>query len=376
MTVDPVIVAALRTPIGTSGGMFAGIEAVDLLAPVLARLVERLPDEAVEEVVIGNVRGPGGNIARVAALAAGLDQSVPAITVDRQCGSGLAAIEYAARAAMGGREGLVLAGGTQSASTQPITLWPAHGGAEPVAYERAPFAPEAIGDPDMGVAADRMAARFGITRDRQDAYAARSHERAVAAQQRGDFDFEIVPIDGQRADDRPRAGFAFERLARFKPIFVPDGTVTAANSCGINDGAAAVAMLDGATASRLGLPGLKVRSVASVGCDPNEPGWGIVPAVRKALTDAGLGIDDIDIIEFNEAFASQMCVCADELGFDEQRICVQGGALALGHPWAASGAVLVTRLFTQLVTQGGGRFGLAGIGIGGGQGSAMVVEKC
>lgn len=371
----PVILAALRTPIGSRGGMLRAVEASDLLASVLTALTDRVPGVPITEVIMGNIRGPGGNLARVAALATGLDPAVPAVTIDRQCGSGLAAIEYAVLALKAGRRGLVFAGGVQSASTQPLTLWPGRDGAEPVPYERAPFAPAAIGDPEMGVANDAMAARFGIGRARQDAYASRSHTRAVEAQRRGDF-AEIVPVAGRETDERPRAGFTPERLARFRPAFVPDGTVTAANSCGVNDGAAAVALVDADTARGLGVRGLVVRAVATVGCDPNEPGWGIVPAARQALAAAELGIDDIEVIEFNEAFAGQMCVCADALGIDERRICPQGGALALGHPWAASGAVLVTRLFSQLVVQRAGRYGLAAIGIGGGQGTAMVVETC
>ena len=372
---SPVIIGAARTAIGTSGGMFRDVEVVELLAPVLRNLADA-HDVPINEVVAGNVRGPGGNVARVAALAAGLDVAIPAVTVDRQCGSGMAAVEYATLIARSGRRGMVLAGGTQSASTQPLTFWQGVDGADPIEYDRAPFAPACIGDPEMGAANDLMAQRLGITRERQDAYASRSHARAVQALADGSYASELVAVNGLTRDERPRDRFTTERLARFRPIFLPDGTVTAANSCGVNDGAAAVAMVDEQTWRELGVPGLRVLSVVSVGCDPNEPGWGIVPAVQAALAEARLGIDAIDVIEFNEAFAGQMCACADALGIDEQLICPQGGALALGHPWAASGAVLVTRLFTQLVTQQAGRFGVAAIGIGGGQGSAMVVEAC
>ena len=167
-----------------------------------------------------------------------------------------------------------------------------------------------------------------------------------------------------------------DRLARLRPLHRADGTVTAGNSCGINDGAAVVAMVDSSTWHRLDRPGLRILAVATAGVDPRLPGLGLVPAVRLALRRAGLELDDVDVIEFNEAFAGQILACCDELGLDDHRVCVEGGALALGHPWGASGAVLVVRLFTQLVRRGRGRFGLAAVAAGGGQGVAMVVEAC
>ena len=167
-----------------------------------------------------------------------------------------------------------------------------------------------------------------------------------------------------------------DRLARLRPLHRADGTVTAGNSCGINDGAAVVAIVDSTTWQRLDRPGLRILAVATTGVDPRLPGRGLVPAVRLALRRAGLELDDVDVIEFNEAFAGQILACCDELGLDEHRVCVEGGALALGHPWGASGAVLVVRLFTQLVRRGRGRFGLAAVAAGGGQGVAMVVEAC
>ena len=177
-------------------------------------------------------------------------------------------------------------------------------------------------------------------------------------------------------DDRPREGLTVERLARLRPTFREGGTVTAGNSCGISDGAAAVALVDADTHARLGLPGLRVLAAATCGVDPRRPGIGLVPAVRQAVSAAGIGIDELDVIEINEAFAGQVLACCDELGIDPARVCPQGGALALGHPWGASGAVLVVRLFTQLVLQDAGRYGLAAIAAGGGQGVALVVERC
>jgi acetyl-CoA C-acetyltransferase len=228
----------------------------------------------------------------------------------------------------------------------------------------------------MGAAADDLAAEAGVGRERQDGYAARSHAAAWTTQQAGGFAAELVAVGGVEADERPRAGMTRDRLARLRPLHRADGTVTAGNSCGINDGAAVVAMVDSSTWQRLDRPGLRILAVATTGVDPRLPGRGLVPAVRLALRRAGLELDDVDVIEFNEAFAGQILACCDELGLDEHRVCVEGGALALGHPWGASGAVLVVRLFTQLVRRGRGRFGLAAVAAGGGQGVAMVVEAC
>ena len=367
----PVVVAALRSPIGTAGRSLATVPAAELAAPVLAAVAEGLPDP--REVVLGNCTGPGGDVARVAALTAGLPATVPALTVDRQCASGLAAVALGTHL-VAAEPGVVLAGGVESASTAPWRFWPPTPDAEPVRYERAPFAPEAIGDPDMGPAADALARACGISREQQDAYAARSHARAAAAQQAGGFAAEIVPVAGVDRDDRPRAGLTVDRLARLRPAFGRDGTHTAGNSCGINDGAAVVAIADAATHRRLGLPGLRVLATATAGADPNHPGRSLVPAARQALDRAGLTWGDLAVVEFNEAFAGQILACCRELGLDPERVCPQGGALALGHPWGASGAVLVVRLFTQLVRQGGGRYGLAAIAAGGGQGVAVVVE--
>jgi acetyl-CoA C-acetyltransferase len=371
----PVVVAALRTPIGSAGHGLAGVDAASLAAPVLRTLAGTLPDGLpVRDVVLGNCMGPGGDVARVAALAAGLPVEVPALTVDRQCGSGLAALDVGA-ALLASGPGAVLAGGVESASTAPWRSWPPVDGAAPVRYERAPFAPAELGDPEMGLAADLLAAERRITRERQDAYAARSHARAAATRDGGGFDAELVPVGGLARDERPRP-VTIERLARLRPAFRPDGTVTAGNSCGVNDGAAAVVLVDAATHRALGVPGLRVLATATAGVDPNRPGLGLVPAARLALDRAGLGLADVDVVELNEAFAGQVLACCDELGLDEERVCPQGGALGLGHPWGASGAVLAVRLFSQLVREQKGETGLAAIAVGGGQGVAMVVQAC
>lgn len=372
----PVIVDALRTPIGNRGGIFRELDTAELAAPVLRRLTDGLPAGLMpSEVVLGNVRGPGGNPARVAALAAGLDPVVPAVSVDRQCGSGMAALEYAWHRCRS-VPGVVVAGGVQSVSTQPLTSWPATADRPAQPYERAPFAPPPWLDPEMGLAADLLAAEHGIGRERQDCYALRSHQRAVGSRDAGVFDVEIVDIDGQHLDERPRSGFTAARLARFPPQFREGGTVTAASSCGVSDGCAAVVMVDGATHQEIGVPGLRVLGCVSVGCDPDRPGWGIVPAVQAVVEQTGVGLDELAAIEFNEAFAGQVLACADGLGLDERSICPQGGAIGLGHPWAASGAILTVRLFSELVRSGRGGYGLAAIAIGGGQGSAMIVQSC
>ena len=378
----PVIVAARRTPIGTAQRSLAALTAPELAAAVIADLAADLaaaPRErgapGIGEVVLGNCTGPGGDVARVAALQAGLPATVPGLTVDRQCASGLAAVVLAV-AALRSEPGVVLAGGVESASTAPWRFWPPAAGGAPTRYERAPFAPATVGDPDMGPAADLLARDSGVSRRCQDEYAARSHARAAATQRAGGFDAEIVPVGGVARDERPRAGLSVDRLARLRPAFGPGGTVTAGNACGVNDGAALVTVVDAETHRRLGVPGLRVLATATAGVDPNRPGLGIVPAARLALDRAGLGLDQVDGVEFNEAFAGQVLACCAGLGLDPARVCPEGGALALGHPWGASGAVLAVRLFTQLVRRPGGRHGLAAIAAGGGQGVAMVVEAC
>ncbi len=381
---SPVVVAARRTPVGTAGRSLAAYDVTALSVPVLQALVADVAEAAaesapVDEVLLGNCMGPGGDPARVAALAAGLGVEVPGVTVDRQCGSGLEAIAQAAtRVAVGG--GFVLAGGVESASTAPTraALLP-DGRREP--YDRARFAPDEYGDPGMGEAADALAAARGITRERQDAYAARSHALAVAAQTAGVYAPELVAVGAVTSDERPRPGLDDARLARFRPAFTPNGTGTAGNSCGISDGAAAVAVVDEATRARWGVPGLAVRAVAAVGVDPRLPGFGPVPAVGAVLEACGLSITDVGALEITEAFAAQVLACTDAWGLDplagpgEQVVCAQGGAIALGHPWGASGALLVVRLFSRMVRLDGPRFGVATCAVGGGQGVAVVVER-
>lgn len=374
----PVLVAARRTPIGTARRAFAQHTVDALAAPVLAAVAAAVAPagRSIDDVVLGNCMGPGGDLARVAALRAGLGAHVPGVTVDRQCGSGLDAVMQAASRVRAGDAALVLAGGAESASTAPRRHWPDSG----ERYERARFAPPGFPDPDMGPAADRLAAIRGISRARQDAWAARSHERAAAAQDRGVFDAEVVEVDGVARDDRPRATLHLARLARFRPAFAePDdtgaGTVTAGNSCGFSDGAAAMAVTTERIARELGLPALRVRAAAVAAGDPALPGLGAEHAAHAALARAGLAAHELGFVEITEAFAAQVLAVSDGLGLDEELISADGGAIALGHPWGASGAVLLVRLAARMLAADDARPGLAACSIGGGQGVAMIVER-
>ncbi|MFD1626193.1 thiolase family protein [Azospirillum griseum] len=392
MSQRAIIIAARRSPVGRIGGSLRDLPVEDLAAPVIrAALADaRLEPDAVDEVLLGNAVGPGGNVARLSALAAGLPVSVPGVTVDRQCGSGLEAINLAARLVQAGAGEIIVAGGVESTSTAPWRVAkPTSLYRSPTFYDRARFAPESIGDPSMGEAAENVAAAYGITRERQDAYALTSHRKAVAAQDSGRFVREIVPLtlpDGTviDRDDGPRRDSSLERLARLRPVFRDNGTVTAGNACPINDGAAAVVVVSERIHQALGgPPGLWVVDSQAAGVDPHLLGTGPIPAVRKLLArHPGLSLDAIDRVEFNEAFAAQVLACLDTLGLDADRVCVGGGALALGHPYGASGAILMTRLFSELLHNTllfptgpeRPRRGLATLGIGGGLGLATLVE--
>jgi acetyl-CoA C-acetyltransferase len=366
---DPVIVSARRSPIGTRGRGLASLRVDDLASPVIRAALADAEAvlgarPAVADVVLGNCMGPGGNPGRVAALAAGLGVAIPGGTVDRQCGSGLAAVLDATIAIRAGDDRPRVAGGVESASTAPVRS------ADGIPYARAPFAPRGFPDPGMTEAADALATVDGISRARQDAHAARSHRRALAARAAGRFDAELVPLAGVRDDDA--IGRAAPLLARMPPL-LPGGTVTAGTSTRISDGAAAVVVAPAGSA-----PGLAVRGAAIVGCDPALPGIGAAPAIRSALAHIGVEVADIAAFEIVEAFAAQSLAVLARLGIadDDERVCADGGALALGHPWGASGAVAVVRLFSRLVRAGApaGTLGVAAASVGGGMGIAAVVE--
>jgi 3-oxoadipyl-CoA thiolase len=396
---DAWIVSAVRTPIGRYGGALRAVRPDDLAALVLRAAVERAGVEPglVEDVILGNANGAGEenrNVARMAALLAGFPVSVAGQTVNRLCGSGLQAINSAAHAIMAGDGDLFVAGGVESMTRAPWVMLKPEAGYERgehtlvdttlgwrfvnprLAAEHHPYS--------MGETGENVAEQCGVSREDQDAFALLSHQRAIAAIESGRLADQIVPVvvaqpKGDSVvvdrDEHPRADTGPEALARLKPAFRDGGSVTAGNSSGINDGAGALVLVDAERAGKLGLtPMARIVSTAVSGVDPAVMGLGPVPATRKALDRAGLGVADIDLVELNEAFASQSIACVRELGLDMERVNVNGGAIALGHPLGMSGARLVTMLVHELERRGG-RYGLATMCIGVGQGIATIVER-
>ena len=394
------IVEAVRTPIGRYGGALASVRPDDLAAVVLRAVVGRagLDPALVEDVVLGCANQAGEDnrdVARMALLLAGFPVEVGGLTVNRLCGSGLQAINSAAHAIAVGDGDVFIGGGVESMTRAPYVQLKAAGpwdrGAREVADTTLgwrfvnPRLAEQHHPYSMGETAENVAQRWGISRERQDAFALESQQRAVAAIEAGRFDEQIVPVEvaGRKGetvvvdrDEHPRADSTLEALARLKPAFAEGGgTVTAGNASGINDGASAVLLVEAERARELGLkPLARVVSTAVAGVDPAIMGVGPVPATRKALERAGLGVADLDLIELNEAFASQSLVCIDELGLDPARVNVNGGAIALGHPLGMSGGRLITML-THELRRTGGRYGLATMCIGVGQGIATIVER-
>jgi 3-oxoadipyl-CoA thiolase len=396
---DAYIVAALRTPVGRYGGALKDVRPDDLAALIIRALVERtgVDPAGIEDVYMGCANQAGEdnrNVARMAALLAGLPIEVAGATVNRLCGSGLEAVNMAARAAMLGEGQLFIAGGVESMTRAPFVFGKPEG-----AFSRRP--PEVfdstIGwrfvNPRMralghtlalGETAEVVAEQYDISREAQDRFALESQRRAAAAISAGHFAAEVVPVPlegpkGQQSlfetDEHPRPDTTLEALAKLKPAFKAGGTVTAGNSSGVNDGAAALLLATPEAARRHGLqPLARIVGMAVAGVDPSRMGLGPIPATRKALERAGLRAADLDLIELNEAFASQSIACINELGLDPARVNVNGGAIALGHPLGASGARLLTTLVHELRRRGG-RYGLATMCIGVGQGIATVVER-
>ena len=392
------IVSAVRTPIGRYGGALASVRPDDLAALVIAAAVERagIEPDLIDDVVLGNANGAGEenrNVARMAALLAGFPVSVPGQTVNRLCGSGLQAINIAAHAIMVGDGEVFVAGGVESMTRAPLVMLKPE-----AAFERGtrslvdttlgwrfvnPRMAEQYPPESMGETGENVAERCGVSRADQDAFALRSQQRTAAAIDAGHFDGQLVPVpvthrDGSVAlvarDEHPRGDTTADGLARLKPAFRRGGTVTAGNSSGINDGAAAVVLVEADRARALGLkPLARVVSTAVAGVDPSVMGLGPVPATRRALERAQLRVEDLDLIELNEAFASQSVACVRELGLDMERVNVNGGAIALGHPLGMSGGRLVTSLVHELRRRGD-RYGLATMCIGVGQGIATIVE--
>lgn len=342
--------------------MLKGYEPHELAAPLLKYLADGL-EEKIDDVILGNVVGPGGNIARLSALEAGLPLSVPGLTLDRQCSAGLEAIRLACYYIQGGAGTCYIAGGTESASTSSFS-------------KRARFSPDTIGDPDMGAAAENVAEMYNISRESQDAYAQLSYERSWNAYETELMAEELISIGRHMHDEEFFRKRKMETLLkRAKPIFKKDGTVTAANSCGIHDGAAAVLVMEEETAIKNGYrPILRFADSAVAGVHPNYPGFAPVPAIQAILERNYLTIDDIDVIEINEAFASKIAACANELSIPYEKLNVNGGALTIGHPYGASGAVMITKLFYDIQRRPPSKYVLAAIGSGGGVGVAVLFE--
>jgi 3-oxoadipyl-CoA thiolase len=396
---DPWIVAAVRTPIGRYGGALARVRPDDLAATVIRAVVDRsgIDPQRIEDVILGCANQAGEDnrdVARMALLLAGLPVEVGGLTVNRLCGSGLQAINSAAHAIQVGDGDVFIGGGVESMSRAPYVQLKAES-----PFDRGPreMADTTLGwrftNPalaamhhpySMGETGENVAERWGVSRERQDAFGLASQRNAVAAIEAGRFDDQIVPVSVPQPkgepvvvarDEHPRAGTSAEALSKLRAAFRDGGTVTAGNSSGINDGASAVLLAEADTARELGLrPLARVVSTAVAGVDPAVMGIGPIPASRKALERAGITVDDLDLVELNEAFASQSLVCIDELGLDPATVNVNGGAIALGHPLGMSGARLITMLVHEL-RRTGGRYGLATMCIGVGQGIATVVER-
>jgi len=390
---EAVILGACRTPIGAFGGVFKDVSAVDLATAAVGEAIARarVQPSDVGDVILGCVlqAGAGMNVARQVALKAGLPVDVPAETVNRVCGSGLQAVVHAVEAIGVGYVDTVIAGGTESMSSAPYLLTGARwgyrmGNVEAVDSMLHEGLMCAIGQCHMGMTAEAVASRYQISRADQDRFAAESQQRAERAMREGRFKDEIVPVEVPQkrgetrrvdTDEYPRAGTTPEKLAELKAAFdKKHGTVTAGNASGINDGAAAMVVTSRRKAAALGsTPLARVVAYATVGVDPAVMGMGPVPAVRKALERAGLRLDQIDLVELNEAFAAQSLAVVRELGLDPARVNVNGGAVALGHPIGASGARILTTLIYALRARGL-RYGMASLCIGGGMGIAMVIE--
>lgn len=394
---DAFITAAVRTPIGRAGGALADLRPDDLAAAAIRSLIQRgrIPPERIDDVILGCANQAGEdnrNVARMAALLAGLPVEVPGQTVNRLCGSGLQAVVSASHAIRASEGDLFVAGGVESMTRAPQVLLKS---GRP--WDRSPpvVADSTVGwrfiNPRMpadwtislGETAERVARIYGIGRKEQEEFALESQRRALAAAAAGIFADEIAAVEvpaaaGPRtvaADESPRSGLSLEALGRLEPAFVREGTVTAATSSGINDGAAALSVASARALAELGLdPLVRIVATAVAGVDPSCMGLGPIPATRKALARAGIAVSQLDLVELNEAFAVQAIACMRELELDSARVNIYGGAIALGHPLGASGARILTTLIHAL-RRSGGRYGLATMCIGVGQGIAVIVES-
>jgi 3-oxoadipyl-CoA thiolase len=385
-----VILSAVRTPVGRYAGALAEVRPDDLAATAIAAAVERarVPPNQIEDVYMGCANQAGEdnrNVARMGALLAGLPKSVAAVTVNRLCASGLSAVVSACHAVAAGDGDLFVAGGVESMSRAPLVM------AKPEkAFPRGdtkvwdttlgwrfpnPRLEELFPLESMGETGENVAERWRVAREEQDAFALRSQQQWAAAQEAGRFADELVSLDGVERDEHPRPDTSAEKLAALKPAFRAGGTVTAGNSSGINDGAAALVIASEEKARELGVAPIGAFVASAVaGVDPRVMGVGPVPAVRKLLARAGVEVSDLDLVELNEAFASQSVAVVRELGLDPEKVNVNGGAIAIGHPLGMSGARLVVSLLHELRRRGG-RYGLATLCVGVGQGQAALFER-
>jgi 3-oxoadipyl-CoA thiolase len=385
-----VILSGVRTPVGRYGGVLSGERPDDLAAIVIREAVERAGVEAaeIEDVYFGCANQAGEdnrNVARMALLLAGLPESVPGVTVNRLCASGLSAIVSACHAVAAGEGDLYVAGGVESMSRAPFVFGkPEHGfpRGDRTVYDTTlgwrfpnPRLEELFPLESMGETGENVAERYGISREEQDAFGLQSQRRWAAANEAGLFSEELVAVGDAESDEHPRPDTNESKLAALKPAFRRDGTVTAGNAAGINDGAAAVVIASEEKARALGAqPFGSFVSAAVAGVDPRVMGIGPVPAVRKALARGGVEVSELDLVELNEAFASQSLVVIRELGLDPEKVNVNGGAIALGHPLGMTGARLVVTLLHELRRRGG-RYGLATLCVGVGQGQAALFER-
>ncbi len=391
---DVVIVDAVRTPVGSFGGSLANVPAVDLGTIAVKELIKRTGLDAgkIDELIFGCVlqAGQGQNVARQVLINSGIPQEVPALTINKVCASGLRSVSLAAQCIKAGDADVIVAGGCENMSAAPYAVKAARWGARMNNNVMLDLMIhdglwEIFNNYHMGMTAENVAEMFKLSRQEQDEFGLRSQLNAIAAIEQGRFKDEIVPVViPQRkgdpkvfdTDEHPRAGTTIEALSKLKPAFKKDGTVTAGNASGINDGAAAILVTSAQAAAAMNMkPLVKVLSYASAGVDPKVMGLGPIPSTRKALEKAGLTIDDIDLIEANEAFAAQALACSKDLKLDMSKVNLNGGAIALGHPIGASGARILTTLIHQMNKRPEVRRGLATLCVGGGMGAAIIVEK-
>jgi acetyl-CoA C-acetyltransferase len=384
---EAVIVSAVRTPIAKKGGALAALNPSIYGAAVMKEALQRANVEGqdVDDVIFGNCLAGGGNIARLTLLEAGLPTSIPGLTIDRQCGSGINSVALAAEAIVANKASIVISGGTESMSRSPYLLAP-----QERAYDRMPpsfvnpsLSPEIIGDPPMGITAENLVEKYSISREEQDEFSHRSQQKMAEAMENKLFQDQIVPIPLQTkkgeflfsTDEHPRPSVTIDKLAKLPPAFKQGGSVTAGNSSGLNDGASALVLMSREEAEARGLEPLAyVTDWAVAGVDPNIMGIGPVPAIQKLLKQTGGSLNDFDLIEINEAFAAQVLACDRELSFDMEKVNVLGGAIAHGHPIAATGGMLVTKLAYEMKRRNVQK-GLVTACIGGGQGIALALER-